>query len=159
MAQGHGMRHKILRVRPSLNLPSVHAAGGIARFLATRFGRLAAPAISSSRITRRRSTTSAIRGSEARNQLMAWRNCISSAPVSGRASYQTNLASVRGHATHAPVSTPYQITRSHGRKWYTREQPQTIPHSLNEPRFHRWCPRVHLQCRHKKTHDPPRFCI
>ena len=67
----NGMRHKFLRVRPSLQPALRHVAGGIARFLATRFVRLATPAISSSRNKRRGATTSAIRGSDVRNQFMA----------------------------------------------------------------------------------------
>ena len=127
MVQCNGMRHKILRVRPSLQ-PALRPRE--ARFLATRFIRLAAPVISSSRNKRKGATTSAIRGSEVRNQFMAWRNCISSAAVSGRL-ISDKPCKRTGSCDTPPVSTPYHTTRSHGRKRYTCEQPQTIPHSLN----------------------------
>ena len=103
----------------AFNLPSVHTAGGIARFLATRFVRFAAPVISSSRNKRKGATTSF---AVARYATSSWLGEIASVPQRSRdASYQTNLASVRDHATHAPVSTPYHTTRSHGRKRYTCE--------------------------------------
>ena len=53
----------------------------------------------------------------ANNATRSWLGEISSVPQRSQdASYQTNLANIRDHATHAPVSTPYHAARSHGRK-------------------------------------------
>ena len=123
VVQCNGMRRKILRVRPSLQ-PALRPRGG-------RNSAVFSHAFRPPRSTRHQFFEKQAQEpfAAARYATSSWLGKISSVPQRSQdASYQTNLANVRDHATHAPVSTPYHTTRSHGRKRYTCEQPQIIPH-------------------------------
>ena len=82
--QGHSVNDKVLRGIPGPDQMEDLFSGQNHPVNGTRFVRRLAPAICSSRNTRRGQTTSAIRGKDVRNQFTAVKNCFSLPTVSDR---------------------------------------------------------------------------